>query len=87
LWTFHNLAVGAVVLVLVQFSKINRITKVFASFPKNDAIDDKSIYPDREDLPSVVCVKKITEAWDVAAARKCQARRRWWTAPQDATGD
>jgi hypothetical protein len=32
--------------------------KVFASFPQNEAVDDKSIYPDRKALPSVVHVKK-----------------------------
>jgi hypothetical protein len=26
---------------------------------------------------------KITEARDVAAARRCRAGQRWWTAPQD----
>ena len=48
---------GAVVLVLVWFSKINRTARVFVSFPKNEAINDKSIYPSGEALPSVVSEK------------------------------
>jgi hypothetical protein len=38
---------GAVVIVLVRFSKINRKTKVFALFFENEAVDDKSVYPGR----------------------------------------
>jgi hypothetical protein len=39
------------ILVLVWFSKINW-TQGFASFPKNEAVDDKSIYPGGEALPT-----------------------------------
>jgi len=51
----------AVVLFLVRFFKINWTTRVFASYPENEAVDDKSLYPGREALPSAGRVKKKKE--------------------------